>query len=332
MLRSIDGARIEVEPVAGRYRALLRVRGVWELPAGLSDDLQRRSDNTEPLSFTITAHLTPFSRHVEFEATVDNTVRDHRLRVLFATGRRTNAHHAESAFAVVSREQRAYDPADFHIEVPAAVAPMQGFVTVEDDRAGVTLFSHGLPEYELKHDSNGILALTLLRCVGQLSQGPLLMRPGGRAGWYNETPDAQCQGTHTFRFGFLPHPTGWAAQCARIRRTAESFLLPIRVHAGKKYDSPAPDTAALHVEPESLALSAFKEAEDGGDVVVRIFNPTPQTIEGRITLGFAPAELRRADLEESAGERLSVRGNALHDRWPPFRIHTYRLRASEKSS
>ncbi len=165
---------------------------------------------------------------------MDNTVRDHRLRVVFETGRATNHHHADNAFAVLSREQHAYDPADFEIEVPAAVAPMHRFVTVEDDAAGATLLADGLPEYELKHDSGGVLALTLLRCVGELGRDELLMRPGGQGGWRNATPEAQCLGEHRFRYAFLPHAARWAEQLPLIHEASEAFVLPIAQQAGKQ--------------------------------------------------------------------------------------------------
>lgn len=325
ILRSTDGAHVTVEAVPGRYQRGLRVTLTWSLPTQLTPDLSARTSETTPLAITTTAWLTPFSRHVTFETAVANTARDHRLRAVFETGRATNHHYADNAFAVLSREQHAYDPAEFEIEVPASVAPMHRFVTVEDDTAGATLLTDGLPEYELKHDSNGILALTLLRCVGELGRDDLFMRPGGQGGWRNETPEAQCLGEHRFRYAFLPHAAGWVEQLPLIHEASEAFALPIAQRAAKRSASHA-DASLLRIAPSTLVLSACKEVRDDDGLVLRVYNPSPKPVEGRIDLGAPLADVLRTNLEERDGVRVPADGSTIRDMWPPFRIHTYRLR------
>jgi mannosylglycerate hydrolase len=365
VLVSTQALDLTVEAQATGLAASLRIAGTWFLPEGLSGD--RRSRRLVPTPFAVTAHLGPHDRAVRFETTFDNRTRDHRLRVRVETGRQTNTHHAESAFAVVTREQQAYDVSGFSIEVPAAVAPMQRFVTVEDAEAGATLLSDGLPEYELVHNSGGRLCLTLLRCVGELARDGLMMRPGGRSGWVFETPEAQSPGTHTFRWAFLPHGPGWTDHLGAIHLAAEAFLLPPVVHAGLgdaasspppprgggrgeesvvpestvirwSHLSPAPssseegektdpagDRPALALDPPALSLSAFKAADDGDGLVVRVYNPTPMPITGTLRFFDAPVRICRAGLDEGPGEVLTLDGEGvLRDTWPPFRLHTYR--------
>ncbi len=349
VLRS-DGREVSVSASGTALRAELSVSGTWNLPAGLNADRTGRSDETAPASFTTAAVLTPFSRHVTFETVIDNTVRDHRLRVLVGTGCRTNTHHADGQFAVVTRKQCAYDPADFSIEVPAAVAPMQRFVTVDDGRRAAALIAVGLPEYELKHDSGGVLALTLLRCTGELARGALNWRPGGRAGWKNATPDAQCIGRHQFRWAFLPLQAGSDRQIADLNRAAESVHLPVHVHrsgsggaeripgAAERVRGDAerdPDGAARRlatddvsfaaIEPTDLVLSALKEAEDGDGIILRIYNPSDKPIDGEVTFGRPPAAVHRTNLEERNESRIQPHGSRLADSWGPYRIHTYRI-------
>ena len=75
-----------------------------------------------------------------------------------------------------------------------------------------------------------------------------------------------------------------------------------------------------------ILILALKEAEDGDGVVLRVVNPTPEAIDGRLVFADVPTRVVRADLEERDGAPLSLTGATLHDTWPPFRIHTYRLR------
>jgi mannosylglycerate hydrolase len=323
--RSGDADRIEVEVVPGALRIGLRVRGAWHLPRGLTADLQRRSPEETIVPFTTTAYLTAGDRHVTFETEIDNTAEDHRLRVLFESGRNTNVHRADSAFAVIERRQESYNPGDFDIEVPAAVSPMQRFVTIEDEAGGATILADGLPEYELVHDSGGIVALTLLRCVGELAREGLLKRPGGQSGWRNATPEAQCPGRHTFRYAFLPHGAGWPEPLGRIQKACDMLLIPPSGTSSPALRDSASDYPFLSVEPPALALSALKEAEDGTGLTVRIYNPGPDPIDGVILLHDPPAEIRRADLEERPGDSIAAPGAVLRDHWPPFTIRTYRF-------
>ncbi|HYE57299.1 MAG TPA: glycoside hydrolase family 38 C-terminal domain-containing protein, partial [Rhodothermales bacterium] len=322
VLVSTQALDLAVEAEPSGLAASLQLSGSWFLPEGLDGD--RRSRRLVPTPFTTTALLGPHDRFVRFETTIDNRTRDHRLRVRVETGRQTNTHYADSAFAVLSREQQAYDPADFSIEVPAAVAPMQRFVTVEDAEAGATLLSIGLPEYELVHDSGGRLCLTLLRCVGELAKEGLRMRPGGRSGWVFETPEGQCPGPHAFRWAFLPHGSGWSGEIGRIHEAAEAFLVPPVVHAGQG-EAAGADRPVLALDPPALVLSAFKAADDGDGLVVRVYNPTPAPVTGTLRFFDGVEAVHRAGLDETPGAALSLdEGGVLRDTWPPFRIHTYR--------
>ena len=323
---STEADDVAVEARATALDATLRVAGTWALPEALDGD--RRGDGRVACAFSTTAHLTPHDRFVRFTTTFANGARDHRLRVRVETGRRTNTHHADAAFAVVTRVQEAHDPAGFAIEVPAAVAPMQRFVTIADAEAGATLLADGLPEYELVRDSGGRLCLTLLRCVGALGRGDLAMRPGGRAGWVFETPEAQCPGPHAFRWAFLPHGPGQAGDAAgemgRIEAAAERFLHPpvVRPAVG---GAAGPDRPTLALDPAALALSAFKAADDGDGWTLRVYNPPPPPITGTVRFFDRPARVHRAALDETPGEPLALGADGvLRDTWPPFRIHTYR--------
>lgn len=325
--RSLDAPTVTVESVGGRYRQGVRVIAQWRVPIGLTSDRHDRSNEERALQIETTAWLTPADRHVTFETTIDNTAQDHRLRVVFETGRRTNRHQADSAFAVIDREQTAHDPTDYSIEVPAAVAPMHRFVIVEDDSACAVVLADGLPEYELKHDSDGELALTLLRCVGWLSQDALLMRPGGRSAWHNETPEAQCAGRHHYRYAFLPLSRGWHEHMPIINAAAEALLHPVRWYAGKGAERLRKDYSALRIDPKTLVLSAFKECEDGAGTLLRIYNPIDATVEGTVHFGDELRELRRADMEETAGEVLARGVRTFSDTWEPYAIQTYRYSA-----
>jgi mannosylglycerate hydrolase len=111
--------------------------------------------------------------------------------------------YADSQFCVVRRVHKKYNWDDYPYEKPLNLEVLQRFVCVQDAEKGIAIFTKGIPEYELSLEKPGRLALTLLRGVGQLSESNLKTRPGGDAGWKNETPEAQCLGVHEFEYGIL---------------------------------------------------------------------------------------------------------------------------------
>ena len=103
-------------------------------------------------------------------------MRDHRLRAVFplpGAGRRSSI--AECAFATV---ERGPDGRGRPHRARAAHLPVAPVRTA----GGLTVAHEGLLEYELVDLDDtaataGALALTLLRCTGMLSQGPMATRP-----------------------------------------------------------------------------------------------------------------------------------------------------------
>ncbi|HUF10737.1 MAG TPA: glycoside hydrolase family 38 C-terminal domain-containing protein [Rhodothermales bacterium] len=326
ILRS-DGRPHRVETRRSALSAELHVSGAFDVPERFVEDGHGRSDEMVLLPFKTTVTLYPGSRLVRFRTELDNQARDHRLRMLFDTGCVTNTHFAENAFAVVKREQKQYDAKDFSIEVPAAVSSMQRFVNVEDVGRAATVIADGLPEYELVYNSGGVVALTLLRCIGNLSRNDLILRPGGKSGWHNETPDAQCLGTHVFEYAFLPHRGPWEDDAAEILTEAARFTEPLLVKMLKADDLSLDGVFLAGITPAALTISAAKEAEDGSGIVIRVSNPTSLTVEGELKLGWKPEAGFAARIDETLLGSIELSNHTVvKDSWGPFEIKTFVFR------
>ena len=322
-------ARLTVEE-EGPLRASLAILTTLRVPASASPDRKRRSARTVALTVRTTIALGAHSRSLACETTVDNRALDHRLRVLFTPGVKTDTVAADSQFCIVERTQRQYDVASFTIEHPAAVAPMQRFVTVKGGDRSLTLCAYGLPEYELMLDGKGTLALTLLRCVGLLAADDLITRPGGKAGWHNETPDAQCQGLHTFRYALIPHGPDEPAWGEFVARESERFHLPMRP-VRRKNSAPLPmESSFLALDGGPLVLSALKESEDGTGIIVRVSNPGPSPVDGTVRCARPVKKVLLVNLnEEVTGEaeyRADPRGASIPLHVPPCGIITLCIR------
>jgi mannosylglycerate hydrolase len=291
----------------GPLRVALKVELRMDVPACAAGDRRSRSRRRVPLRMSSTLFLACGARSLEVETTVDNSAKDHRLRVLFPTRLKTRDSFADSQFCIAKRTQTTFNTKNFTIEHPAPVAPMQRFVTVKDTTNAFTVFASGLPEYELLPDGAGTIALTLLRCVGLLAGENLITRPGGRAGWHSETPEAQCQGRHVFRYALLPHAPGEEPEL--LTEESERFHLPLLALGRKSEPEPSLPMSLFSLSPPGqLVLSAVKEAEDGHGVIVRLYNPSGKNLKA--LLGSERKILKAAlvRLDEEFVKKLDVGG------------------------
>jgi alpha-mannosidase len=107
---------------------------------------------------------------------------------------------------------------------------------------------------------------------------------------------------------------------------AQAFNAPLRAAQTGAHEGPLPRQGSfVTVEPEGLILSAVKQAEDGGSVVVRVYNPTTETISGRVGVrGAATAAL--AQLSEDPLGALPLEGGCVSVDVGPKRIVTVTFR------
>jgi mannosylglycerate hydrolase len=318
-----DQRRIQVTlEEKGPLRGALRIDHRMMVPVSASPDEKSRSAEKGELHISAVLRLTRSSKRVDIRTTIYNTIRGHRVRALFDTGITTNESFADTPFAVVKRKHQSYDTTQFSIEHPTMVAPMQRFVTVRDEQKSFTLMVKGLPEYELKLDQPGVLALTLLRCVGKLSGRDLITRPGGAAGWWNETPDAQCLGKHTFEYSVLPGSARDGSDWSSILKEVELFTVP-PLTLNRKNDQSVLEHGFLSITPDSLTLSALKVADEKKGIVLRLSNPVDRTVEGLIHFDLPVKEAFRAKMNEETTEAIAVsNGHDICLTVKPFEVST----------
>ena len=193
------------------------------------------------------------SKKIDFETTLDNQMKDHRLRVLFPTKLHVEHHEADSIFEVVKRPN--------HVskswENPTNPQHQQAFVNIHDEEYGVTVGNFGLNEYEVTED--GQIAVTLLRSVGELGD------------WgYFPTPEAQCLGEHRFNYSIELHgpeekfSTYLHAYAAQIPFSTQQ----IKHHEGTLISK----QQYLTIKSETFAITALKRSKFSDKIVVRGFN------------------------------------------------------------
>ncbi len=308
---------------AGPARWTLGVALEYSLPQALGRDGQGRWRARRRCRILSRASLYPGVPRLDIETEVDNQARDHRLCVHFPTGLRTDASHAEQHFGVV-RRPIALPEHDFTwAEAPQGTYPQKSFVDVSDGRRGLMLANRGLPEYEALDGPDGVtIALTLLRCVGWLSRSWLATRPAP-AGPLMPTPGAQEPGRHLFHYSLIPHSGGWETAFLQAHR----FAVPMQaafVAEGK--GQLAPVGSLLSLRPDSLVLSALKDAEDGQGIIARLYNIADRATEGGVRLEGQWQAVERVNLNEEPLGPAEVRDGWVRLSLQPNEIATLRFR------
>jgi mannosylglycerate hydrolase len=262
---------------------------------------------TEPLTVATVVRLVDGIDRVEFRTTIDNAAADHRLRGVFPVGPEAELAttvRAEGQFAVVHRPLSPPPPKTEWLEPPDSTQHTLGAVAL----GPLALLTKGLPEYEARGDE---LCLTLLRCVGVISQptGAISTRPLG-AGPGTETPDGQCLGRHEFEYALLPGAD--ELDDAELLRAAHDYRYGFLV---------TPEPVEIH-PPISIegdvVFSCLKGAEDGEGLILRCFNPKAAPASIELTGAFT---LSRVRLDETGIEAEPQSADLL-----PSEIGTFRVR------
>ena len=252
---------------------------------------------------------------VEIEIEGENRRTDHRLRMAFPLGAPAKREAADGLYGPVERGTGRRAPMPRGVERPAPTAPMQRYVSVASGARGLTVFTAGLPEYELRRD--GTVLVTLLRAFGQMSREDMPERPG-HAGWPTPTPDAQCPGPFRARLGVHPHSARAMDELVGIERAAERFHAPPLAAMRRSLLAVPRPVPGPELVGEGLVFSAMKPAEAGRGIVLRCYNALARPVSGawRLPWRARSAHLVRLDESPLAPLALAADGRVRFDAAP----------------
>jgi len=314
--------RVRVRAQAGQAEGSIWISARYRVPLSLDASRGRRSTRCTALETVLRLRLRAGLDPLEIEVDVDNTARDHRLRLLAAAPFAARRLRVESAFEVAERPI-APGPDAFGrhpSERPVGTSPQRRFASLDDGTLALTMGNRAGGEVEAlpAGEERTELAQTLLRAVGWLSRPDLALRPGD-AGPALPTPGAQVPGPHHLEFALRLHPAGepgWIAEALRFANPALAFP-----GAGAAPEAPLADGARLlELDDPRVLLSALEPLPEGG-ARVRLWNASDEARRVGVRLPSAPGALQSVDLRDEpapgAVEFLPMR---------PWQIATLRCR------
>lgn len=293
----------------GPLRTTFRVERELDLPNGMDRRTWRRSESRTPLRVVDHISIMKDAPYVRVHTTVQNTCKDHRLRVLFPTDARADASFAETPFAVVERP----------IAIPAGTAtwherinPEKPFTTyfgVQDGRRGLAVLApFGLHEYEVADDRRRTIALTLFRSTFKT------VATSGE-------PDGELLGEMSFDYALLPF-SGAFDPVAAARIVAE-MQAGVRTHCADELPGAR---SFLEQVQRAVVLTALKPAADGKGGIVRLWNPGSVEVVETLRFGQPVASAALCDLNEKSIEPIALEdGHAVRVTVPAGGLTTLRF-------
>lgn len=269
-------AKADYQINRSRYSTTAHIIVEMKVPKDLTSRKQKKCDTSLKIEFQI--ELKQGERNLDITTNIDNTAKDHRLRVLLPTDIWAQASVSDNQFGIIERPVK--DMAieswqeDNWSERPDSIYPMLSYVAIKG--CPLALLTNSVREYEVIGDNYNTLAITLFRSVGYLGKEELVRRPGRPSGIKMPTPDSQLLKPLEFRFALVIENDH-----AKLSRLAKDYLTPLISYNKMPYnamklnevDFNTPYTfSLLHENNELTTLSVLKKAESSNKLIYRTFN------------------------------------------------------------
>jgi len=258
----------------------LQAEGEMLLPAGYDQEVRRRTAKMKAVPVTMIYTLKKGAPYLEVETVIENTVKDHYLKVCFPTDMKMKRTNAEGSFIVTEYETKPSAVGELR-DSSLARHPAGLWFNAEDDNRGLAVLTNAAKDYEiLPHDKRETIAMGLVRST------KLRIACDNRL-WMEYPADESSQSLRKFDFQYalMPHTSSWKE--ANVYEQALKFTAPmICCEFGRQSGRLGTLESFLEIENKNLIFSALKKGEARDCAVLRIYNPTPEDIESAIWIGF----------------------------------------------
>jgi alpha-mannosidase len=244
-------------------------------------------------------------QRIDFETKIVNNDKSVRYRLLFPTSIQAGQRFDEIPFGAIERK----GPQEF---------PAQNWFDYSDGKHGLALLNIGLPGSSVTDDT---LSLSLMRSARINSYGYI----GGYEPGTSSDLGLELGQERVFQYALVPHTGNW--QHAKAYRAGLEFNNPLVVrpldqHPGKQANT----WGFLDVSNADVVMSALMPAEDGGDLILRVYEAAGQAADAvKIHFATPVAAASEVNLMEDKGRTVAVESDAIQFGMRPFEIKTFRL-------
>ncbi|EAC2634577.1 alpha-mannosidase [Listeria monocytogenes] len=281
-------------------------------------DLEARAQKTSTETFEILTEIELFDgeEFVRVRHTIDNKVKDHRIRALIKTNvAEPKYSYADQGYSLMKRSVTnpylANWREDKFVEAPVPIFPVENIVAVSEEDATLALLVGGIKEYEILPKTAEI-ALTLFRSNGLLGKDDLMWRPGRASGINNKvvpTPDGQMLEEMIFEYAVYVQPEKLNEQTLYAQSNifeghTETYHLQNlntfeerleRFEVDYPIDRLPAQNSIFELDNPNVFMSTCKKSWDGTGTIIRLFNPSDKEETVRWTTNASSFEVSLAE-------------------------------------
>ncbi len=263
-------------------------------------DKAESSSELVPLKVRSVVTLTKSSKYVDIQTEIDNRSTDHLVQVNFPSGLNTSKVYAESGFDVVERNI-VRNEKNIDSSLVNGEDPMIRFVDISDDKHGLAILSDSVKGYETLGDSENTIALNLIRAY--TSQ---IVTIYGRKERRPDFELTQAQGIQKFHYGIYLHEGSWENGCLKEAESLNYPLVPTQTH--RSFGKLPSEHNFVNISSPKLVLSALKKAEREDAIIVRVYNPSTETVEATLEMLKDIKNAERVNLNEEVLDHINPLG------------------------
>ncbi|WP_105615479.1 alpha-mannosidase [Vallitalea okinawensis] len=292
------------------------------LPKDYDFERDIRSQELVLNKLDITLSLKKGMEWLDIKFDIDNKSIDHRVRAIINTGMKNDISNSLIPFDIVSRDRK-----EILNGINNGDQPNSGFISVSENNQGIAILNEGIYEYEHYIEGEGSIALTLLRSVGYIARwydrleeiSPKMITPGGNVlrkiniGMaiypYGEDSSGELlKCTKAYQCPVLPYVqsadlTKYVGGRPAVQGTwvSEIFYREDKY----KYVDYKLEKGFIKVENDNVVISAFKKAEDGSGIILRVLNGEDKPNTFSFTYCNEISSLEQVNLNEEKIKELS---------------------------
>ncbi|MGX8852295.1 glycoside hydrolase family 38 N-terminal domain-containing protein [Amedibacillus sp. YH-ame10] len=306
--------------IKDEYHQKMTIQGSFLVPADQEErKLKKRSSI---LNYEISFTLSGKKPQIQVKGVINNQAKDHRLRIVMATGLKNEMSYAGTQFGYVKRDTYPKEldtwKQDGFFEEPSTTKPLLNHVSAVGNNRVYSVFTRSLKEYDFIHEGYEDIAITIFRACGWLGLPDLNRRPGRPSGLANkvfETPDAQMLGEITFELGIATYSSynGNIVMNDYVKYACDSMyyqhqdidktVFPISYFPINPLSKALPDHFEMFSLDNEASFGTLTKAKQEDAYIVRTYNSEYYEIEGGSIHSNKAMEIYHCDLLENKKEQ-----------------------------
>jgi len=262
---------------------------------------------TQRISLTAGAGSVDFQTHVDWRPAAEG---GRRVRAAFPSTFKGAKVWRDIPFAVQPWEQS------------DVIQPINSWLGLSDsdDSIGAALIHNGPCSQQVRDDCLWQTLFRSTRIPGKIEDN----KPDPPCNWDLSGDTALEEGENNFHFRLCLYAGNWRS--AAVPRASLAFTTPLVVRAADSHPGELPcEHSHMLVTPADLVPCVWKRSDFTDSMIVRVYNPTGEKINGALNVAFPLASAEETNFREERTGGLTVKGNKIALSFSPYEIKTIRL-------